>query len=61
MRIASFEGIDPARLVQDAVLRLIDDDARFRAEVGRGIEQADRGQFIDETEMHARVSRILGD
>jgi predicted transcriptional regulator len=57
--IASVEGVAPARLVQDAALRLIEDDARFRAAVHKGIDQADQGLFIDETEMDARVARML--
>jgi predicted transcriptional regulator len=57
--IANVEGVAPARLVQDAALRLIEDDARFRASVRRGIDQADKGLFIEETDMDARVSRML--
>jgi predicted DNA-binding protein len=54
-QIASVEGIAPARLVQDAALRLIEDDARFRSAVRKGIDQADRGEFIEEAEMDARL------
>lgn len=57
-RIATQEGVDPAELVKDAALRLLDDDARFRAGVKKGIEQADRGEFIEEEEMDARVKRM---
>ena len=53
------EGIAPARLVQDAALRLIGDDERFRSAVRKGIEQADQGLFIEEAEMDARVARML--
>jgi predicted transcriptional regulator len=35
------------------------DDAQFRAAVLQGIEQADRGEFIEEAEMDARVERML--
>ena len=59
-QIASMEGIAPARLVQDAVLLLIEEDERFRAGVRKGIEQADQGMFIEEAEMDARVSRMIG-
>jgi predicted transcriptional regulator len=59
-QIASVEGIAPARLVQDAALRLIEDDARFRSAVRKGIDQADREEFIEEAEMDARVARMLG-
>jgi predicted transcriptional regulator len=58
-QIASVEGIAPARLVQDAALRLIEDDARFREAVRKGISQADEGLFIEEAEMDARVARML--
>ena len=58
-QIASAEGIEPARLVQDAALLLIEDDERFRAGVRKGIEQADQGIFIEEAEMDARIARML--
>jgi hypothetical protein len=57
--IANVEGVAPARLVQDAALRLIEDDTRFRASVRRGIDQADKRLFIEETEMDARVASRL--
>jgi len=34
-------------------------DARFRAGVRKGVEQADRGEFIDKEEMDARVKRMF--
>ena len=58
-KIAAHEGIHTEELVRDAALRLLEDDARFRAAVRRGIEQADRGQFIEEEEMDARVKRMF--
>jgi predicted transcriptional regulator len=58
-QIASVQGVAPARLVQDAALLLIEDDERLRAGVRKGIEQADRGMFVDESEMDARVARML--
>jgi predicted transcriptional regulator len=36
-----------------------DEEARFRAAIRRGIEQADQGQFIEEDEMDARVERMF--
>jgi len=59
LKIATHEGIDPAQLVKEAALRLLEDDARFRAAVRQGIEQADRGQLIEEDEMDARVKRLF--
>ncbi len=58
-KIATQEGMDPAELVKDAALRLLEDDARFRAGVRKGIEQADRGEFIEEDEMDVRVKRMF--
>ena len=58
-KIATQEGVDPEELVKDAALRLLEDDARFRAGVRKGIEQADRGEFIEEEEMDARVKGMF--
>jgi len=57
--IATREGVDPQELVKDAALRLLEEDTRFRAGVRKGIEQADRGDFIEEGDMDARVKRML--
>jgi len=57
--MATREGVNPQELVKDAALRLLEDDASFRAGVRAGIEQADRGEFIEEEEMNARVKRML--
>ncbi|MGB9205021.1 MAG: hypothetical protein WCB94_13780 [Terriglobales bacterium] len=58
-QIASHAGTDTERLVKDAVARLLGQDARFRAAVRKGIAQADRGEFIEEEEMDARIERML--
>ena len=47
------------QLVKDAALRLVEEDARFRAAVRKGIEQADRGEFIEEEEMDARIEQMF--
>jgi predicted transcriptional regulator len=57
--IAASEGTEPEALVKDAALRLIEDDARFRAAVRKGIAQADRGELIEEDEMDARFDQML--
>jgi predicted transcriptional regulator len=59
LKIAMHEGIDPAQLVKEAALRLLEDDARFRNAVRQGIQQADQGQLIEEDEMDARVRRLF--
>ena len=58
-QIASHVGTDTEQLVKDAVVRLLEQDARFRAAVREGIAQADRGEFIEEEEMDARIERML--
>ena len=58
-QIATNAGIDAERLVKDAALRLLEDDARFRAAVREGIVQADRDEFIEEAEMDARLEQML--
>lgn len=58
-RMAAQEGKDPEQLVAGAALRLLEEDARFRAAVQRGIEQADRGELIDEEKMDARLARMF--
>jgi hypothetical protein len=40
------EGTDAERLVKDATLRLLEEDARFRTAVRKGIAQADRGELM---------------
>lgn len=59
-KIAKQEGIRTEQLVKDAALHLIEGDARFRAAVRKGLEQADRGEFIEEEEMDARVRKMFG-
>jgi predicted transcriptional regulator len=56
--VATQAGTAPERLVKDAALRLLE-DARFRAAVREGIEQADRGEFIEEAEMDALFEQML--
>ncbi len=57
--IAASNGSDPERLVEEAALRLLREDTRFRAAVREGIAQADRGEFIEEEEMDARLEQML--
>jgi predicted transcriptional regulator len=58
-QIAAQEGVDTEKLVKDAALKLLQDDEDFRAAVRRGLEQADRGEFIEEDEMDDRVKRMF--
>jgi predicted transcriptional regulator len=58
-QIATKAGTNAERLVKQAALRLLEEEARFRAAVREGIAQADRGEFIDEAEMDARLEQML--
>jgi len=58
-QIATQSGTNPERLVKDAALRLLQEDASFRAAVREGIAQANRGEFVEEEEMEARLDRML--
>jgi predicted transcriptional regulator len=50
---------DAEQLVKDYALQMLKHDARFVAAVQKGIEQADRGEFIEHEEMEARIERML--
>jgi len=50
---------DPSDLLVAAALRMAEEDDRFLAFVQDGIDQADRGEFIEEAEMEARVEQML--
>ena len=50
---------DAVELLKDAALRILDEDARFRAAVLEGKAYADRGEFIEEEEMDARFEEML--
>jgi predicted transcriptional regulator len=58
-QIASQAGTDAEELVKKAALRLLERDARFRAAVHKGLEQANRGEFVDEAELDARIERMI--
>ena len=58
-QIATKKGTNAERLVKDAALRLLEEDARFRSAVREGIAQADRAEFIEEEEMDARLEKML--
>ena len=59
-RIALYAGRKAEELVVDAALRLLEEDAAFRAAVRKGVEQADRGEFVSEEEMDTRMRRMTG-
>ena len=58
-QIATSAGTGVEELVKDAALRLLEEDAAFRAAVREGMAQAERGEFIEEEEMDARFEHML--
>jgi predicted transcriptional regulator len=58
-QIATKAGTDPEHLVRDVLARYLDDEARFLEAVEKGIAAAERGEFIEEEEMDARIERMF--
>ncbi|HEY3456554.1 MAG TPA: hypothetical protein VGK64_18390 [Bryobacteraceae bacterium] len=58
-QLASNTGRQPVQVVEEAVDRLLEEDARFRAAARKGFASLDRGDFIDEVEMARRIERML--
>lgn len=58
-RVAAETGHAADQYVRDLVERYIDEDIRFPAAVRKGFEQIDRGEFVEEEEMDARIERML--
>lgn len=58
-QVASASGKDAEQPVKDIVARLLDEEARFLAAVEKGIAAAERGEFIEEEEMDARLEAMF--
>jgi predicted transcriptional regulator len=58
-QVASANGKDPEQLVKETVNRMLENQARFIAGVQRGIEQADRGELVDHSEVRNRIDRLF--
>jgi predicted transcriptional regulator len=58
-RIAAAAGTAPERLAAYVVARYLDEEARFLAAVEKGISAAERGEFIEEEEMDARLEAMF--
>jgi predicted transcriptional regulator len=56
-QMATKAGTDPERLVKDVLVRYLNDEARFLAAVEKGVAAAERGEFIEEEEIDARIER----
>jgi predicted transcriptional regulator len=58
-QVASANGKDAEQLVKDTVARMLEDQARFIAGVQKGIEQADRGEFVEHKDVLNRIDRLF--
>lgn len=58
VKTAKANGTDAEKLVVNAALHFVD-DANFRAAVLEAQAYADRGEFIEEDEMDARLEAML--
>jgi len=58
-RMATRAGTNPETLVTDVVIRYLGEKARFLEAVEKGIAAAERGEFIEEDEMDARLERMF--
>ncbi len=58
-QLASACGTIPEQLVRTVVARYLDDEARFLAAVEKGIAAAERGEFIEEEDMDARLEAMF--
>jgi predicted transcriptional regulator len=58
-QMATKAGTNPERLVEDVLVRYLDDEARFLVAVEKGIAAAERGEFIEEEQMDARMERMF--
>ncbi len=45
--------------MKDTAARMLENKARFIAGVHRGIEQADRGEFVEHKDMRSRIDRLF--
>jgi predicted transcriptional regulator len=57
--LASRTGKDAAQVVEEAVDRMLEYDARFTEAVEEGRSAARRGELLEHEEVVARVERIL--
>ena len=58
-QVASANGKDAEQLVKDTVARMLENQNRFIAGVQRGIEQADRGEFVEHKDVVNRIDRLF--
>jgi len=58
-QVASANGKDPEQLVKDTVARMLENHSRFIDGVQKGIEQAERGEFVEHQDVLNRIDRLF--
>lgn len=58
-RMADSNGVNAGQLVKEAALKVLRDDLRFRQSVQRGIDAAERGDFVESSGVWENVEKIL--
>ena len=58
-RLASDRGRDADSLVQEAISRYLEEDARFLEAVKLGESQLERGEYLTHEEVGLRIGRLL--
>jgi predicted transcriptional regulator len=58
-QMATEAGTAPERLVTTVIARYLTEETRFLAAVEKGIAAAERGEFIEEEEMDARLEAMF--
>jgi predicted transcriptional regulator len=58
-RIASANGKDAEQLVKETVARMLENQSRFITGVQTGIEQAERGEFVEHKDVVNRIEELF--
>jgi predicted transcriptional regulator len=58
-QLASASGKDAEQLVKDTVARMLENQARFVAGVQKGVDQADRGEFVEHQDVLTRIDQLF--
>jgi predicted transcriptional regulator len=58
-QVASANGKDAEQLVKDTIALVLENQSRFIAGVQRGIEQADRGEFVEHKDVLNRIDQLF--
>jgi predicted transcriptional regulator len=57
--LAGRMGKNAEQVVQETVARMLDEDARFSEAVAQGFASLDRGEYVEDEEVEARIRRLL--